>query len=62
MNHSSPCWFRMLWIVCRESDELLHEMTEEDIEEARQQRYGRRRSMSIDYGSKAGGNREYEQV
>ena len=51
--------FRIIW---RETDELLHEMSEEDIEEARQQRYGRRRSMSIDYGSKAGGNREYEQV
>ena len=62
MYHSSPCRYCMFRIICRETDELLHEMSEEDIEEARQQRYGRRRSMSIDYGSKAGGNREYEQV
>lgn len=62
MNHSSPCRYCMFRIICRETDELLHEMSEEDIEEARQQRCGRRRSMSIDYGSKAGGNREYEQV
>lgn len=37
-------------------------MTEEELIEARQQRYGRRRSQSIDYGSRGGGDHNFEQV
>lgn len=43
-------------------DDIFREMTEEEMIEARQQRYGRRRSQSIDYGSRGGGVHNYEQV
>ncbi|KNB46664.1 hypothetical protein JH06_2350 [Blastocystis sp. subtype 4] len=43
-------------------DDVFHEMTEEELIEARQQRYGRRRSQSIDYGSRGGGDHNFEQT
>jgi hypothetical protein len=36
-------------------------MTEEEIMEARNNRYSRRRSQSIDYGSHGSGSRDFEQ-
>ena len=37
-------------------------LTEEEIMQARNSRYGRRRSQSIDYGSQGRGSLEYEQT
>lgn len=56
--------FSSLFLSFRKEDQQqeVPELTEEQIIAARQERYGRRRSHSIDYGGRANNAHDYEQV
>ena len=63
-NPSEAKWYRSFPFIIRKEEvqEEVPELTEEQIIAARQERYGRRRSHSIDYGGHASNARDYEQV
>ena len=61
-DNSGEGYYKYMNIINRESENIEIVLTEEDLIRGRNERYGRRRSQSIDYGSRGSGNHEFEQT
>ena len=61
-DNAGEGYLMYLNMINSDSENIEIVLTEEDLIRGRNERYGRRRSQSIDYGSRGSGNHEFEQT